>query len=48
MPFDTDKMYKHSVKSGLVSGEEKITNRGESPLKLTIDKIRSNSGLAEK
>lgn len=48
MPFDTDKMYKHSVKNGLISGEEKITNRGESPLKLTIDKIRSSSGLGDK
>jgi len=40
-------MHKHSVKTGLISGEEKINPRGESPLKHTIDKIRSQSGLDE-
>jgi|TARA_B110001450_G_C17290947_1_gene347457 hypothetical protein len=39
-------MHQHSVKSGLVSGEEKINTRGQSPLMLTVDKIRSTSGLA--
>jgi hypothetical protein len=38
-------MHKHSVKSGLVSGEERIDTRGLSPLKMTIDKIRGQSGL---
>ena len=28
LPFNPDKMHQHSVKSGLVSGEEKINTRG--------------------
>ena len=28
LPFNPDKMHQHSVKSGLVSGEEKLNNRG--------------------
>jgi hypothetical protein len=40
-------MHKHSVKTGLVAGDDKVNNRGDSPLKKTIDKIRSISGLEE-
>lgn len=45
LPFDTDNMHVHSVKTNLVAGENKLNKRGESPLKLTIDKMKSSNGL---
>ena len=38
-------MHKHSVRTNLVADEQKVNKRGESPLKLTIDKMKSSTGL---
>lgn len=45
LPFDTDNMHVHSVKANLVGNDIKLNKRGESPLKLTIDKMKSSKGL---
>lgn len=43
LPFDADNMFQHSVKAGL----EQSPRSNESPIKETINKMQSISGLEE-
>lgn len=46
LPFDTDNMFQHSVKARLETNKSPVSNNG-SPLKETINKMQSTSGLGD-